>query len=147
VGGSSGIAFISQASLNVDIELVAMCLPPPVLPPLTIRTMPGTADMSGVRGIGGDAIVVGESNPVVVGAIVEAFEWTCSSKCRHPRSGAVSISSAVTLSFDSGCPELRPGEGAFQGKCGDREASAIGDTDLRFNGTFRLVAAADPSDS
>ena len=127
-----------------------MCPPPPVLP--TIRTMPGPgkADMSGVRGIGGDAIVVGESNPVVVAeAIAEALEWTRSSKCRHPGSDAVSGSSAVTLPFDSGCPDLRPppGDGEFQGKRDDLDASAIGDTDLRFNGTLRLVAAADPSDS
>lgn len=148
--------FASLASLSVDIELVAMCSPPPplALPPLTMRTAPGpeTAGMSGVRGIGGDAIVVGESNPVpvVVEAIVDALERTCSSKCCHARPDAVSTSSAVTLPFDNGCPELRrvpPGEDAFQGKFGDRDASAMGDTDLRFNGTLRLVAAADPSDS
>ena len=103
------------ASLNVDIELVTMCSPPLELPQLTMRMMPGpgTADMGGVRGIGGDAIV-------------EAFEWTCSSKCRHPRSNAVSTSSAVTLPFDNGCPELRlpPGEGAFQGKSAARNCES-----------------------
>lgn len=131
------MAFASLASPSVDIELVATCPPPPLLHPLTIRTTPrpGIAGMSGVRGIGGDAIVVGELVPVVIEVIV--------------RSDTVSTSSAVTIAFDSGCPGLRPpSEGsAFQGKRGDRDASAIGDTDLRFNGTLRLVVAPDPSDS
>ena len=71
MGGSSGGAFTSLTSLNVDMELVAMCPPPPP----TIRTAPGpgTADMSGVRGIGGDAIVVGESNPVVIPVVVDVI--------------------------------------------------------------------------
>lgn len=86
----------------------------------------------GVTGLGGDE-TVGESGVCTV---------------RQPRSDGVS---STIILFARGCPGILEmlasdecaDEGTTQGARGERDAGAIGDTDLRFKGT-RLLA---PSES
>ena len=141
-----GAMFTSLASLSIDIKLIATCSPP-TLPPLMIRTIPGPemGVMSVVREIGGDVNIMGESKPVVV--VVPCLSSlsmpsTPRSNTHAPHHQNAAIHAPTMLPFDSGCPELHPptlGDGVFHGKLSDRDASAIGEIDLQFSTTLRLV--------
>ena len=89
--------------------------------------------------------IVGESKPVVVVVPCLSSPSTPSTPCSNthaPHHRNAAIRAPMMLPFDSGCPELHPPmleDGVFHGKLSDRNASAIGEIDLRFSATLRLV--------